>query len=958
MPVVTRKKARLDQKGASIVMLTFTCPDKTCVKCFKTERGLSGHLAKSPGCAKALTKFAYCLPVGTNISQSQTETALETNADSSQELQSESEEPDDGAVNLIDIDNTSDNQESINIDLADDNNGNNNMEISIDNTICYTNEMLHQTKLMKILNDANAPLFLYQQIVEWAIETQESGTQFRDITKTRQGYINQMEKWMPTLKANAPYTVQAILETNTNPEYVEVAVFDFKKQLLSLLHDKSLFGSFQNLDINPKNPFGKYESEKKILSTVNSGHRYNLAYKTMINSPDTQFLMPIIFACDETKVSSQGKASCWPLIFTTSILNQEMRNKPSAWRPLGYIPDLSMTTSGNQEKQFGVHLKYNRLHQLLRTILASFVKCQNEPLLNNVTLNLGNQTKKVDLKIPCFYIIGDMQGGDKMACSSPCYSDKMQRLCRKCNVRGSDSGDPYVECKKFLMEPIKNMVLTNQVMQLDAINQYHVQNAWFEVDFGGCPYGIFSAACPVEPLHALENGLIADCLKVLFGKIKSSKSLSELDSLAKTLTELPRQRLASYGSDKDMPRLLWKDGITSLTDLTASCKVGIMFTIVVLSLQDNGNQFFLSVFGQARSVNDMRECFQMILCYWMWLKKDKYWKRKDKDSMVAAKYAIQQMLARIVDLWPRTTGQGWNLAKFHEQLHVPDDIFQNGAPSGSHSGPVEHGHIQMVKRPSQRTQKRRKTLDIQLAHRVYESYLVNTAYTQMQVNRNKTSVGKDKQPLDGPTKNASTGQLKIKLINGEPVAMYTKKSMKLNKDTLNFLVKTYCCGSSQNETTISYFSEYKQGDKLYRGILNYRGQGPWFDWAMIRWEGDGSGIQGNMLRNQCHIDYLDEDKEGGQYLYCPGQILCFVHGEADGYKAVVKCCEYRCTKGSVFSNSWKQAYIYPSRNVKLPYICEVDVQALVRHLLMVPNNSQGETYHEIWDRKLWSHEFN
>ena len=69
MPVVTKKKARLDQKGASLVLLTFTCPDKSCVKCFKTERGLSGHLTKSPGCAKALTKYAYCLPLGTNISQ-------------------------------------------------------------------------------------------------------------------------------------------------------------------------------------------------------------------------------------------------------------------------------------------------------------------------------------------------------------------------------------------------------------------------------------------------------------------------------------------------------------------------------------------------------------------------------------------------------------------------------------------------------------------------------------------------------------------------------------------------------------------------------------------------------------------------------------------------------------------------------------------------------------------------
>jgi hypothetical protein len=26
--------------------------------------------------------------------------------------------------------------------------------------------------------------------------------------------------------------------------------------------------------------------------------------------------------------------------------------------------------------------------------------------------------------------------------------------------------------------------------------------------YGGCKYGVFSAACPVQTLHAMENGLI------------------------------------------------------------------------------------------------------------------------------------------------------------------------------------------------------------------------------------------------------------------------------------------------------------------------------------------------------------------------------------------------------------------------------------------------------------------
>ena len=70
-----------------------------------------------------------------------------------------------------------------------------------------------------------------------------------------------------------------------------------------------------------------------------------------------------------------------------------------------------------------------------------------------------------------------------------------------------------------------------------------------------------------------------------------------------------------------MPRLLWKDGITNMTDITASQKVGIMFTIVVMSLQDDGIEFFNHVLKKPKIADDMRQCFQMMLCYWMWLKK-------------------------------------------------------------------------------------------------------------------------------------------------------------------------------------------------------------------------------------------------------------------------------------------------------------------------------------------------
>ena len=85
-----------------------------------------------------------------------------------------------------------------------------------------------------------------------------------------------------------------------------------------------------------------------------------------------------------------------------------MRNKPTTWHPLGYIPDLKLNTSINEEKQFKVELKSIRLHEALKTILKSFVKFQKKKQNDPISLTFGSITKKVIIKAPCFFIIGDM----------------------------------------------------------------------------------------------------------------------------------------------------------------------------------------------------------------------------------------------------------------------------------------------------------------------------------------------------------------------------------------------------------------------------------------------------------------------------------------------------------------------------------------------------------------------
>ena len=185
--------------------------------------------------------------------------------------------------------------------------------------IKYTAEQFTETKLLKILNDAAAPHFLYQDILNWASEAKCNKYSFCPTRLERSSQVKYLEKWLH-LKPCRPETVKLLLP-GPALQTIQVTRFNFTNQLHALLSDPALVGNLDNLDVNRDDPFAKYVPPSGRLSTVNSGAIYNLAYKNRCKQPN-DFLVGIIFACDETKLQKGSKAGSWPLMFTVSILNQ------------------------------------------------------------------------------------------------------------------------------------------------------------------------------------------------------------------------------------------------------------------------------------------------------------------------------------------------------------------------------------------------------------------------------------------------------------------------------------------------------------------------------------------------------------------------------------------------------------------------------------------------------------
>jgi hypothetical protein len=210
-------------------------------------------------------------------------------------------------------------------------------------SIRFATKQYHKTKLLKILSDASAPHYLYQEVMNWGSAARLDNYHFSPTRSSRNAQVKYLEKWL-----QCQYSRKQQIPTplpGPFPQVVQTTTFNFTNQLFTLISYQVLFGNLDNLDVNVDDQFGKHVSPDGLLSTVNSGQWYNTAYRHEVRDPSKDFMMPFIFACDEMHLRKGGKAASWPLLFTTSILNQKLRNLPIAWPTLGYIEDLSLIQS-------------------------------------------------------------------------------------------------------------------------------------------------------------------------------------------------------------------------------------------------------------------------------------------------------------------------------------------------------------------------------------------------------------------------------------------------------------------------------------------------------------------------------------------------------------------------------------------------------------------------------------
>ncbi|HEY9301929.1 MAG TPA: hypothetical protein VIQ31_37300 [Phormidium sp.] len=309
----------------------------------------------------------------------------------------------------------------------------------------------------------------------------------------------------------------------------------------------------------------------------------------------------------------------------------------------------------------------------------------------------------------------------------------------------------------------------------------------------------------------------------------------------------------------------------------------------------------------------------------------------------------------IIKLIPRTTGNNWDISKIHEQLHVADNIEKYGAHENVHTGPQEHNHIELTKKPSKQVQRKKSILDWQLANRTCEKYILNVAQQQLWKEKHHTSETTTTSPANKGFKvNATSCRFSLVLSkpsNGNRIAVLfewltrKQKTVQVSNEVLLALWNYF--GDSIYEKEITGFTEVVKDGLIFRADINYRGMKSWYDNVMVDWDG---------------LEHL-----------IPAQLKMFFHFDNESQKyAVIHSCHEKFKKHSVLSNIWVKEYqndtvaslrtmdAYGDDNNcsnRTPLLRVITCEAIHSHCLLMPVNISSQHVIHINCTSTWADEF-
>jgi hypothetical protein len=304
-------------------------------------------------------------------------------------------------------------------------------------TSCITKEEQACIKLEELLRNSGSPLYLYDDIMKWAVRHK------RRLPSTRVPFINRKKLYNGLSKkihgeAAADMKPKEVFTTLPSGRRCGITVFNIYSQITSLLGNRDI-NQWSNYFFQPtsENPFNINlfsDWDTSYFNDIETSIWYERTRRSVLKSEDDEILVPICLFIDGTVLSLSGSLSLEPVMMSIMIHNRETRKKPDAWVPLGYIHD---PTSIPGKKFVKPEEKYSDYHSMLTIVLSDLMKLvhsSNDGLMwtfKRVPGHKGPVQKKLIFRLA--FVIGDTKGHD-ILCGRMGSHNKTPGLCRDCDM--------------------------------------------------------------------------------------------------------------------------------------------------------------------------------------------------------------------------------------------------------------------------------------------------------------------------------------------------------------------------------------------------------------------------------------------------------------------------------------------------------------------------------------------
>ncbi len=762
-------------------------------------------------------------------------------------------------------------------------------------------------KLMDVLR-RKAPLHAYKDVMEWHLK--ECGKlQQHEKMGDQQEYQSRKTLMQYLLTRYNLHNMRPKMRTIRLPSSKAVVQVPYREAadcIVSLLTDPRFDDQdFLFFHDDPRLPPPENITH---LADLNTGEAYLKTYEKRITKPN-QVLLPVVFYIDGAVTGQFTDLPVTALKMSLGLHNQQARDRPEAWRELGYVPvvrqdrgrgkkifmesghlesqevtildgegDEQSETDEDDEEEPSV--KAQDFHTILQAILESFVKLQETGFIWDL-VHKGKCYKNIEFVLFVPFVKCDTEEADLLCGKYTCRTRNVKHICRYCHCPTTEADDPRANFPLKKQAAIQKLVDNNDLAKLKEISQQSIQNAWYDVTFHQANSCGIHHACPSEKLHAIQLGIFKYIRGIFFRHMGESSRLAEdVNGLATIYgKQLTRQ------SDRDLPNTNFAKGIQKGKLMARDFRgVLLIMAAVLRSTQGCSLLFRRKKFGKEAGLRDWTLLVELMLEWEAFLGLKKM--RKSHVKRLAKKHRFIMYIMKTVAT--RSCGMGLKVMKFHAIIHLIEDMLLYGVPTEFDTGSNE-SHHKDSKYAAKLTQRKEETFNEQTAIRLLEFLCIDLAMSEVVNDRcvweyfeaselvdtlpivpesdDEASNLESADPTDpngagqsdpeATSEQIYTGGTMIKIFedkehDNEPSFQMLTCSKSMRNGT-SWSMEIICFLNDLQNLVASYnpypilpvHTEHKRGNHVFYGHPNYRSSGPWKDWAIFDW-----GDYGEL---PCHI---------------------------------------------------------------------------------------------------------